>query len=265
MGYQEVEDLTAYVVLPATSGTLAEEGAGLLVWTTQPWTLVPNVSVVVGPQIEYVLVEAEREGVTRRLVVARDAVARAVGEDARVLRPVPLEELVGTRYQRAFDLIPLTEEEAARGWTVVADEYVATGDGSGLVQTSPAYGAEDLAVGQRYGTPVLHPVGPDGTVTIYNRAGSSHVVVDVNGWYTGPGSSAGGARFVGLTPSRLEDTRQSPSGPISSMAKAPMSCSRSGLRGPSIPRACRDSRIGPSRSSPTACWRMTKPTPAATC
>jgi isoleucyl-tRNA synthetase len=164
MGYQEVEDLTAYVALPATSGSLAAEGAALLVWTTQPWTLVPNVSVVVGPEIDYVLAEATGEdGRPRKLVVARDAVARAVGEDARVLRPVPLEELLGTRYQRAFDLIPISDEEAARGWTVVADEYVTTGDGSGLVQTSPAYGAEDLAVGQRYGTPVLHPVGQDGT------------------------------------------------------------------------------------------------------
>jgi isoleucyl-tRNA synthetase len=163
MEYREVEDLTAYVALPATTGTLAAEGAALLVWTTQPWTLVPNVSVVVGPEIEYVLVEATGEdGRSRRLVVARDAAARAVGPDARVLRPVPLEELLGTRYQRAFDMIPISEEEAARGWTVVADEYVTTGDGSGLVQTSPAYGAEDLAVGQRYGTPVLHPVGPDG-------------------------------------------------------------------------------------------------------
>jgi isoleucyl-tRNA synthetase len=162
MGYQEVEDLSAYVVLPATSGTLAQEGAGLLVWTTQPWTLVPNVSVVVGPRIDYVLVEAERDGVVRKLVVARDLVARAVGEDARVLRPVPLQELVGTRYQRAFDLVRVSEEEAARGWQVVADEYVTTTDGSGLVQTSPAYGAEDLAVGQRYGTPILHPVMADG-------------------------------------------------------------------------------------------------------
>jgi isoleucyl-tRNA synthetase len=162
MGYQEVEDLTAYVVLPATSGTLAEEGAGLLVWTTQPWTLVPNVSVVVGPRIDYVLVEAGQDGVARKLVVARDAVARAVGEDARVLRPVPLDELVGTRYRRAFDMVPVTEEEAERGWRVVTDEYVTTTDGSGLVQTSPAYGAEDLAVGQRYGTPILHPVQADG-------------------------------------------------------------------------------------------------------
>ena len=165
MGYEEVEDLTAYAVLPATSGRLAEEGAGLLVWTTQPWTLVPNVSVVVGPHIEYVLVEAERPGAagdSRKLVVARDLVAQAVGEGARVLRRVPLEELVGTRYQRAFDVVPVSEEEAARGWRVVADDYVTTTDGSGLVQTSPAYGAEDLAVGQRYGTPVLHPVQADG-------------------------------------------------------------------------------------------------------
>jgi isoleucyl-tRNA synthetase len=164
MGYVDVEDLTAYVALPATTGPLAADGAALLVWTTQPWTLVPNVSVVVGPGIHYVLVEATGEdGRPRRLVVASEAVERAVGEGTRVLRHVPLEELVGTRYQRAFDLIPITEDESARGWTVVADDYVTTGDGSGLVQTSPAYGAEDLAVGQRYGTPVLHPVGPDGT------------------------------------------------------------------------------------------------------
>src|SRR5918998_1228973 len=71
MGYQEVEDLTAYVALPATSGR-----------------------------------------------VAREAVARAVGQDATVLRPVPPEELLGTRYRRAFDLVPITDEEAARGWTV---------------------------------------------------------------------------------------------------------------------------------------------------
>src|SRR4029450_2009989 len=55
MGYMDIEALPAYVALPATSGSLAEEGAALLVWTTQPWTLVPNVSVVGGPEIEYVL------------------------------------------------------------------------------------------------------------------------------------------------------------------------------------------------------------------
>jgi isoleucyl-tRNA synthetase len=162
MGYQDIEDLTAYVALPATSGTLGDEGAELLVWTTQPWTLVPNVSVVVGPRIRYVLVEAERDGVRRRLVVAADLVEQAVGPDAKVLRPVPLEELVGTRYQRAFDMIPVSEQEAERGWRVVADDYVTTTDGSGLVQTSPAYGAEDLAVGQAHGTPILHPVQADG-------------------------------------------------------------------------------------------------------
>jgi isoleucyl-tRNA synthetase len=160
--YDEVEDLTAYVALPATSGRLAEEGAALLVWTTQPWTLVPNVSIVVGPEIDYVLVAAERDGVERKLVVAADLVAQAVGSDARVLRKVPLEELLGTRYQRAFDVVPVSPEDEQRGWMVVADEFVTTSDGSGLVQTSPAYGAEDLAVGRRYGTPVLHPVDPEG-------------------------------------------------------------------------------------------------------
>ncbi len=79
-----------------------------------------------------------------------------------MLRPVPLDELLGTGYQRAFDLVPVSDEEAARGWKVVADDFVTTDEGSGLVQTSPAYGAEDLAVGRRYGTPLLHPVDAEG-------------------------------------------------------------------------------------------------------
>ena len=70
----------------------------------------------------------------------------------------------------------------------MADEYVTTGDGSGLVQTSPAYGAEDLAVGQRYGTPV-HPVGPDGKfgpetgwlAGMFVKAADADLVADLRG------------------------------------------------------------------------------------
>jgi hypothetical protein len=86
-------------------------------------------------------------------------------------------------------------------------------------QPVPSTSSLNFLAGETRANRAIVPVGPDGTVTIYNRAGSSHVVVDVNGWYTGPGSSAGGARFVGLTPSRLEDTRQSPSGPLINEAR----------------------------------------------
>src|SRR6266498_193730 len=48
MGYAETEDPSIYVRLPLLTGPLAQEGADLVIWTTMPWTLVPNTLVAVG-------------------------------------------------------------------------------------------------------------------------------------------------------------------------------------------------------------------------
>jgi len=81
-------------------------------------------------------------------------------------------------------------------------------------QSLPLTANLNFLAGETRANRVIVPVGADGTITIYNRAGTSHVIVDAGGWYTAPGSVAGGSRFVGLTPSRFEDTRQSALGPL---------------------------------------------------
>jgi N-acetylmuramoyl-L-alanine amidase len=72
----------------------------------------------------------------------------------------------------------------------------------------------NFLAGETRANRVIVPVGADGTIMIYNRAGTSHVIVDAGGWYTAPGSVADGSQFVGLTPSRFEDTRHSALGPL---------------------------------------------------
>jgi len=81
-------------------------------------------------------------------------------------------------------------------------------------QSLPLTANLNFLAGETRANRVIVPVGADGTITIYNRAGTSHVIVDAGGWYTAPGSVAGGSRFVGLTPSRFEDTRLSVLGPL---------------------------------------------------
>lgn len=54
---------------------------------------------------------------------------------------------------------------------------------------------------------VIVKVGSNGRVGLYNSAGYTDVVVDVDGWFTDAGSSAGGSRFVALKPARILDTR----------------------------------------------------------
>jgi hypothetical protein len=107
-------------------------------------------------------------------------------------------------------------------------------------QSLPSTSSLNFLAGETRANRAIVPVGPDGTITIYNRAGTSHVVVDVNGWYTGPGSLAGGARFVGLTPSRLEDTRQSAPGPLVNEARTYQVAGAAGIPaagGPDAPAA----------------------------
>jgi hypothetical protein len=76
-------------------------------------------------------------------------------------------------------------------------------------QSRPSTWNLNFRTGETRANRVIVPVGSGGTVTVYNSAGSSHVIVDVNGWYTGPNSTVGGAKLVGITPFRLHDTRKS--------------------------------------------------------
>jgi isoleucyl-tRNA synthetase len=146
-GYEDVTDPSVYVRFP-----LDDDDADLLVWTTTPWTLISNVAAAVGPDITYVRVRDPQGG--RDLVLAE---LRA-GDGADVTARFPGRDLVGRRYTRPFDHLPIDE----RGQRVVGAGFVSTDDGSGIVHLAPAFGADDMEVGRAEGLPVLNPVGPDG-------------------------------------------------------------------------------------------------------
>jgi hypothetical protein len=64
----------------------------------------------------------------------------------------------------------------------------------------------NFRAGQVVANQAVVPVGVDGSISIANSAGATHVVVDVQGWF-GDGSEQGGTRFQALPPARLGDTR----------------------------------------------------------
>ena len=62
----------------------------------------------------------------------------------------------------------------------------------------------NFTAGQTVANSVLTKVGAGGTISIYNNTGAVHVVIDVIGWF--PDNQS----YVGLTPARLADSRNSP-------------------------------------------------------
>jgi isoleucyl-tRNA synthetase len=165
LGYRQTEDPSIHVRMPILTGPLAEEGADLLIWTTMPWTLVPNTLDVVGEGIRYVLAAGGEAG-DRPVVLAANRLEESLGPGARILRDVSLEELVGARYRAPFDLVgpgsPSDPQGDPASWRfVVVGDFVRTDEGTGVVHTGAAFGEDDLRAAREAGVPVINPVDPE--------------------------------------------------------------------------------------------------------
>jgi len=179
--YQDVVDTSVYVRFP-----LRDDDADLLVWTTTPWTLISNVAVAIGADMDYVRVH-EPDG--RDLVMAEAAAERFFGEGApyKVVERYRGTDLVGRRYERPYTFLPLDGPGAERAETVYAADYVTADDGSGAVHIAPAFGEADADLGRLHDLPVLNPVDAEGrfvtAVTpwagLHVRTASEEVVTDL--------------------------------------------------------------------------------------
>ncbi len=162
------------------------EGALAVIWTTTPWTLTANVAVMVGEDIDYVLVESSvPTGRVERYLVAHACLGNYTREftgdktgdvEALVVRRLRGSELVGLTYQPPMSYY-LGHENAFR---IVAADLVTTTEGTGLVHTAGAFGEDDKAITDREGIQVVVPVAIDGTFTAPVDDYAGVLVLDAN-------------------------------------------------------------------------------------
>ena len=167
--YRMRQDPAVTVGLRLTSGRGDDlDGVLALVWTTTPWTLPSNLAIMVGSDIEYVVVEGPAPGTGdgRALPAGRGPAARRTRASSatspEVLSRHKGADLVGRTYTPPFSYY-LGRERAFR--IVAADDAVTTTDGVGLVHTAGAFGEVDKEVTDREGIEAVMPVGKDGRFT----------------------------------------------------------------------------------------------------
>ena len=151
----DLRDLERRMGLAA--GHLGSTPAELVIWTTTPWTLPANQAVALRDQFRYVLVEAQRDDERSRLILAAELLDSCL-QRFGMTRVAVLAEAAG----RALEGMKLQHPFQDRQVPVILGEHVTLDAGTGAVHTAPGHGHEDFAVGQRYGLPVLNPVGNDG-------------------------------------------------------------------------------------------------------
>jgi isoleucyl-tRNA synthetase len=152
LGYKDVEDPSVYVKFKA----LDEENTYYLAWTTTPWTLISNVALAVNPDELYVKVEHHGES----LILAKARLG-VLDDVWTVISEFPGRDLEHCKYQPLFTFVE-TDKPA---WFVGLADYVSMTDGTGIVHTAPAFGADDYALGRKYDLPFVQPVDAEGKFT----------------------------------------------------------------------------------------------------
>jgi len=152
-GYRDVEDPSIFVRFALKD----ETNTSFLVWTTTPWTLPSNLMLAVHCDVNYVYIKIDDE----ILILAEELLVKVLQDRPySILKRVKGKELIGKEYLRLFDYLDVPDEVNA--FEVYEADFVSTENGTGIVHCAPAYGVDDLELGQKNGLPVIHGVGLDG-------------------------------------------------------------------------------------------------------
>ncbi|RYZ13899.1 MAG: isoleucine--tRNA ligase, partial [Sphingobacteriales bacterium] len=193
--YKNVKDTSATVMFRAVqdekSRFLHEAVHGgevfFMAWTTTPWTLPSNLGLTVGPSIEYVLVSTFNPytHLPVNVVLAKNLVSkyfRAEAENGdfegytKDIKVIPWKiianfrgsELDGIHYEQLLPYEANSLEKVleltpgADPFRIMCDSFVTTEDGTGIVHTAPAFGADDYKVGKKYNIGILTMVDRQG-------------------------------------------------------------------------------------------------------
>ena len=186
--YKDVKDTSAVAMFKAVRNeksqflfdATGDEQVFFLAWTTTPWTLPSNLGLTVGPNIDYVLVKTFNPytHLPVNVILAKALLGKYFkpeGEHSdfegysEAVKLIPwkiLAEFKGKNIEecRYEQLLPYeaNKETGGDSFRVISGDFVTTEDGTGIVHTAPAFGADDYKVGKKYGIGILTMVDRQG-------------------------------------------------------------------------------------------------------
>jgi isoleucyl-tRNA synthetase len=193
--YKMVKDTSAVAMFKAVKNAKSKflfEAAEsnevfFMAWTTTPWTLPSNLGLTVGGNIDYVLVKTFNPYTHRpiNIVLAKALIQRYFKEEAadanfreykdgdklipwKILTEFKGRQLEGCEYEQLLPYDANTIEKiqeitpGAKPFQVMVDSFVTIEDGTGIVHTAPAFGADDYKVGKKNNIGILTLVDKQG-------------------------------------------------------------------------------------------------------
>lgn len=190
-GYKDIKDLSCTVKFPLLPGEkigriVLNEPTYLVAWTTTPWTLIANVALAVGADMDYIMVEIPANFDFKQFNVDLDLAAggyifsvdcAAKNHELHQLlslarqghvksREFQGRDLVGLKYVPPFDFYYSQSDlvNKDKGWQVYPADFINTEDGTGIVHIAPGFGEDDWQLAKQYNLPFVQHVKMDGTI-----------------------------------------------------------------------------------------------------
>lgn len=188
--YKDVKDTTVVAMFKAVKDAKTQmlfDAAGsdevyFMAWTTTPWTLPSNCGLTVGPKIDYVLVKTFNPYTHQptNVVIAKPLLGKYFKEEGKdgdlegytaetkllpwtILAEFKGTDLEGARYEQLIAHEGNTAEIAGGDpFRIITGDFVTTEDGTGIVHTAPAFGADDYKVGKQANIGILTLVDKEG-------------------------------------------------------------------------------------------------------
>ncbi len=188
--YKDVKDTSCVAMFRAVQDAKSQflhdavHGAEVffLAWTTTPWTLPSNLGLTVGGNIDYVLVKTFNPytHLPINVVLAKALLGKYFKEEGKdgdfdgyneKVKLLPwsiITEFKGSDIEecRYEQLLPYDANSPAHAggdpFRVLVGDFVTTEDGTGIVHTAPAFGADDYKVGKKYDIGILTMVDREG-------------------------------------------------------------------------------------------------------
>jgi len=151
-----------------------------LAWTTTPWTLPSNLGLTVGPNIDYVLVRTFNPytHLPVNVILAKALIGKYFKEEGensdlesysselkilpwKILTEFKGKRLEGISYEQLLSY-EANKTDNPNAFNILLGDFVTTEDGTGIVHTAPAFGADDFRVGKKYDIGILTMVDKQG-------------------------------------------------------------------------------------------------------
>jgi len=156
-GYKDITEPSIYVKFKLAG----KQNEFFLAWTTTPWTLPSNTTLVVHPEHEYAKVEWRGAYYILAKALVESVFKVVDAETPRVVCTYKGAELCGMAYEPLFDFV----KPDKKAWYVCADAYVTLSEGTGIVHAAPAFGEDDARIGHENELPFIQLVDTQGRFT----------------------------------------------------------------------------------------------------